>query len=48
MTDLEAAVASAIKTNHLTKGNTIHLKCLSHFSQMIGKHLRKYELFKKN
>ena len=36
MTDFEAAIASVIKTNNHAKNNTIHLKCLFHYSQMIA------------
>ena len=47
MTDFESALSSAIKNNPITKENTIHLKCLFHFSQMIAKQLRRNGLFKK-
>ena len=47
MTDFEGAMISAIKTNSITKENTIHLKCLFHFSQMIARHLKSYGFLKK-
>ena len=47
MTDFEAALAAAIKSNPITKDNTIHLKCLFHFSKMIAKLLKVCRLFKK-
>ena len=48
MTDFEGEMISAIKTNSITKENTIHLKCLFLFSQMIARHLKSYGFFKKN
>ena len=47
MTDFEGAMISAIKTNSYTKDNTIHLKCLFHYSQMIARRLKSVGLFKK-
>ena len=47
MTDFEGAMISAIKTNSYTKDNTIHLKCLFHYSQMIARRLKSAGFFKK-
>ena len=41
MSDFEAALAAAIKKNKVTKNDTIHLKCIFHFSQMLIKKLYK-------
>ena len=35
MTDFEVAQTAAIKKNVYMKNNTLHLKCLFHFSQML-------------
>ena len=35
MIDFEVALTAAIKKNDYMKNNTIHLKCLFHFSQML-------------
>ena len=47
MTDFEGAMISAIKSNSYTKDNTIHLKCLFHYSQMIARRLKSVGFFKK-
>lgn len=47
MSDFEAALASA-KKNTFTKDNTIHLKCIFHFSQMIIKKLYNLAFVKEN
>lgn len=41
MSDFELALASAIKKNIFINENTIHLKCMFHFSKMLIKKLHK-------
>ena len=47
MTDFDGTLKAAIKKNNYKKNNTIHLKCLFHFSQMLIRKLSNLGLKKK-